>query len=200
MARPPSIRRLLVEDFPADQRTWIGKLLQVLNQFMDETGFALSKNVSLRENTYVQIKELEFIGNATILGTISSGSPNMTNVSSTVSLTNGMLLTGDGIPLNTTISSIAGNTITMSANATSTSVGVLVVVGDHFPITFKYELSTRPVAVLLANISENVDNPSILTNAITIDWEYDGNNIIINHISGLKANQNYFASFLVYGE
>ena len=50
----------------------------------------------------------------------TNGSPTLTSVSSAAGLAVGQVLTGAGIPANTTISSISGTTITMSANATAT--------------------------------------------------------------------------------
>jgi hypothetical protein len=55
----------------------------------------------------------------TFTGTITSGSAVITGLSSTNGLIAGQLLTGTGIVTGTTISSISGNTLTMSANATA---------------------------------------------------------------------------------
>lgn len=200
MAKPPSVRRLLVEDFPSDQQEWIGKLLQIINQFMDETGFVLNKGVSLTENAFVQVKTLNFKGNAGIRGTTTSATNTITNVSSTYSLTTGMLVTGDGIPVNTFITLIAGSTITISNNATLSLVGVPLVIGNNFPLTFKYELSGRPNAMMIGDIFENVSNPKKLVDPTTLTWDFSGSQITVDHITGLRANVNYTATFLIYGE
>ena len=68
MARIPSIRRLTVEDFP-DQKEWIGKLLQPLNQFMDEVAAGLNKNLEFGANIQAQIKVLEFQTRAVVADT-----------------------------------------------------------------------------------------------------------------------------------
>lgn len=199
MAKPPRNRRMLVEDYPADQQQWIGKLLQILNQFMDETTFALSNNVSLTENAYVQVKTLNFKGNSSILGTISSGSNSITNASSTYDLITGMSITGDGIPVNTTITNIVGTTITISNNATKTITGVPLIVGSNFPLNFQYTLSGNPIGMHILDIYENVNNPLPIATGVNINWEYINGQIIIRHISGLRANIDYTATFLVYG-
>ncbi len=51
----------------------------------------------------------------------TSGSPDLTNVSDTDGIYPGAAITGVGIPVNTTIRSISGTTIVMSANATATA-------------------------------------------------------------------------------
>lgn len=45
----PILKRLLIEDFP-NAPVWFNKLLQVLNQFMEQTVRVLSKNVSFGDN------------------------------------------------------------------------------------------------------------------------------------------------------
>ena len=71
------------------------------------------------------------IGNTaggTLQGTLVSGSPTISNITpptffgtgTTTDLKVGAVLAGTGIPINTTVSSIGTNTITMSANATAT--------------------------------------------------------------------------------
>jgi hypothetical protein len=50
----------------------------------------------------------------------------LTSVANTAGLIVGMDIFGTNIPANTTISAISGNTITMSANATATTVGISV--------------------------------------------------------------------------
>lgn len=54
-------------------------------------------------------------------GVRTSGSNQLTGLSSTIGVNVGDVVTGTGIPAGTTVTAIAGNTITMSANATSSS-------------------------------------------------------------------------------
>jgi len=199
MANPPSVRRLLVEDFPSDQQEWIGTLLQILNQFMDETEFALNKGVSLTKNSLVQVKTMTFKGNATIKGTLTSGMNTITNVSSTYSLANGMRISGDGIPVNTVITNISGSTITISNNASITGVGVPLIVGNNFPLTFKNELAGKPIAIMIGDIYEDISNPKTIVDPTTLTWDFSGSQITINHITGLRANVNHSVTFIIYG-
>jgi hypothetical protein len=59
-----NVRRLLAEDFP-DQK-WIGKLLQPLNQFIENVTQALTKNLTVADNLDQQISEVTFTGNASV--------------------------------------------------------------------------------------------------------------------------------------
>lgn len=52
---------------------------------------------------------------------LTSGSNVLADVTGTMNLLPGQTISGTGIPLNTTIASISGNSVTMSANATSSS-------------------------------------------------------------------------------
>lgn len=58
MAQLPSLKRLLLEDFQ-DQRDWITKLITPLNEFMENSLNALTRNLTFRDNILSQIKELE---------------------------------------------------------------------------------------------------------------------------------------------
>ena len=53
MARIPSIKRLVVEDF-ADQKSWIGKLFLILNQFLGVTVAALNRGITVNDNMAAQ--------------------------------------------------------------------------------------------------------------------------------------------------
>jgi hypothetical protein len=54
-------------------------------------------------------------------GALTTGNPNITGVANTTGLLVGHAISGTGIPNNTTIASISGTTVTMSANATATN-------------------------------------------------------------------------------
>jgi hypothetical protein len=58
MARIPSIKRLLVEDYK-DQKGWIGDLLQPLNTFMEQTTAALNSQLTVRDNLSAQIAKVK---------------------------------------------------------------------------------------------------------------------------------------------
>ena len=65
--------------------------------------------------------------------TSTSGSPtNLTSASSIVGLVPGMILTGAGIPANTTIISASGSTVIMSNSATASASGVSITATGPF--------------------------------------------------------------------
>lgn len=55
MASLPPIRKLYLEDFPS-QKTWISPFLLTMNQFMTTVVTALSKGITLVDNTTSDIK------------------------------------------------------------------------------------------------------------------------------------------------
>lgn len=76
----------------------------------------------------VKIDDDSFLKTATevfLVGDIASGSPTVNNIPSTLGLTAGMYVRGQGIPLNTTILSVDnGITITLDKNATETLTAI----------------------------------------------------------------------------
>lgn len=76
-------------------------------------------------NTYTKQRQfLSMVGTAALgsqtTGTTTSGSNQLTGLASTQGIASGMTITGTGIPGGTTVSSIVGTTVTMSANASAT--------------------------------------------------------------------------------
>lgn len=70
-----------------------------------------------------------FLGFNSVLATtgdITSASNQLTNLAATTGVAVGQYVAGTGIPANTTVTAISGTTVTMSANATATTVGVAV--------------------------------------------------------------------------
>ncbi len=63
-------------------------------------------------------------GTASITGTTTSGSNQVTVLSSTTAIGQGTAITGAGIPAATTVLSVVGTTATISANATASASGV----------------------------------------------------------------------------
>jgi hypothetical protein len=200
MSGPLTVKKLLVEDFPPEQQEWIAKLLQPINLFIEQVNFALINDLTLQENARAQVRTVTFNGNATIHGDLTSGSPTITNVDSTVSLTTGVSVIGTGIPSGATISGVSGDSVTLDQNATATSVGDTFIVGNNFPVSFQYTLNTSPYGVIMVELYENQSNPEVIPNANRVDWELLNGQIVINHISGLKLNTPYSATFLVLGE
>lgn len=60
MAKLPTIKKLLQEDFK--DQPWIGRLLSILNQFMESTSAALNKNLTRSDNFNGEIKSVTLQG------------------------------------------------------------------------------------------------------------------------------------------
>lgn len=56
MAQISNVRRIIVEDFPEDTRETVGKLSEILNNFMDETTEVLQGNID-----YDNLARIKFI-------------------------------------------------------------------------------------------------------------------------------------------
>jgi hypothetical protein len=63
MSRLPPLKRLVTEDYE-DQRSWIEKLLQPLNQFMESVTASLNRSLTFNENLDAQITTVEVTTNA----------------------------------------------------------------------------------------------------------------------------------------
>lgn len=66
MARLPAIKTLQIEDFPS-QKSWIGKMLVPLNQFMGSVYNSLNGSLELGVNIRAQVQTIEFIEGTTDL-------------------------------------------------------------------------------------------------------------------------------------
>lgn len=62
MAQLPRTKKLIQEDFPT-QNSWIGKLLQPLNQFMETVARALDRSLTVGDNLDAQISQVVVTGN-----------------------------------------------------------------------------------------------------------------------------------------
>lgn len=51
MAKFNSVKKIDINDMPAEQRSWIGKLLEPLNQFMTQTSTALTNGLVIGDNS-----------------------------------------------------------------------------------------------------------------------------------------------------
>lgn len=63
--------------------------------------------------------------------------------------------------------------------------------GSAFPIYYTSSLAGRPVALWVGNAVERAANPSPITSAVYVDWEFINGQIKINNISGLSASKKY---------
>lgn len=122
------------------------------------------KNHALYANTQTRFRKflnLIAVGNNNLnffdrTGDISIGTNTILNVSGTVApaIAIGQLVTGTGIPANTTVTNVSGTTVTMSANATATTVGLairfrdtLTIDGDSFYANNTEDLANKYFAV-----------------------------------------------------
>ncbi len=70
MAALPPIRKLYLEDY-SSQKSWIGPLLIILNTFINTVVSALTKNLTLIENTTSDIKYITLSGVPTTTAPVS---------------------------------------------------------------------------------------------------------------------------------
>lgn len=69
---------------------------------------------------------------------------------------------------------------------------------SDFPLKIKNRIKGKPRSVLLCQREEEGIGYHVkITNATTIDWEFDGENIVINSVSGLTADTKYRVTILV---
>lgn len=83
----------------------------------------------------------------TVTGTLASGSPIVSGIASTTQLAAGLPVTGTGIPVGTTIASVAPTQITLSANATASGAQSLTSTNVSFPtdVKFIHPLADSPI-------------------------------------------------------
>ncbi len=62
MAKLPTVKRVTEEEFPADVKKWLGKLLGPLNQFMEQVTGALNRNLTVNDNMSGEIKSITLDG------------------------------------------------------------------------------------------------------------------------------------------
>jgi hypothetical protein len=95
------------------------------------------------------------IGRRVYTGDITNGSPTMLNLSSTAGLEKGMLITGTGVAGGATITNIVGTTVTMSANASATTVGVTANFFDAMRLSGGAWFSAHDIPLALALVASS---------------------------------------------
>ncbi len=58
-------KKLLIEDFPDDARSWLGKLIDPLNQFMTQVATALTQGLVIFDNSKSVTFNVDIIANQT---------------------------------------------------------------------------------------------------------------------------------------
>jgi len=134
-------------------------------------GVVTTLNITAGGSGYSPTITLNQPATTTFTAQVTAGSPILTNVSSVASISNGMLVTGTGIPANSYILSIGSNTVTMSLNGLSTVTPTVtassVGSGAIFDITVDGGAVTNIVPSVISGISNfGINYPS--TTSITI--------------------------------
>ena len=74
------------------------------------------------------------------------------------------------------------------------------IVDQVYPLQFLNTMKVKPVGVWIISLVEIADIPATITDAVTIDWSYNGaGQIEINNISGLTAGKRYSLGLAVIG-
>lgn len=55
MAKINSTKKLIIEDYPADVRPWLKKMIDPLNRFLEQVYYALVKGLTVSDNLKAQI-------------------------------------------------------------------------------------------------------------------------------------------------
>jgi hypothetical protein len=58
MAKINSTKRIIIEEFPVEVRSWLKKLIEPLNRFLEQVYFALVNGLTVRENLKAQVNTL----------------------------------------------------------------------------------------------------------------------------------------------
>jgi hypothetical protein len=54
MAKISTTKKIVIEEFPKEVRSWVGKLIDPINRFFEQTYFALSKGITTADNLKAQ--------------------------------------------------------------------------------------------------------------------------------------------------
>ena len=65
MSKINTTKKLVIEDFPAEVRPWLRKLLDPLNRFLEQTYFALVQGLTVNDNLKGQVTTLTVTANQT---------------------------------------------------------------------------------------------------------------------------------------
>lgn len=203
--KPRYIKRIIKDDFPDDVKPWIDTLLYPLNSSIEQTSQILQKNISLIDNLAAEVRTLQIVGSSSITGNITQGSNVITNAlyyQATIDGVNygvhpGIAVNGLGLPPGTTITSVAGSTITLSQNSSISQTGAKYLAGGFFPLRISFNLSFRPNSVFISNVTDLQGNPTYITEGVTPQWRLEGNEIVVDGISGLQAGRTYNITFVI---
>ncbi len=61
MAKITSTKKLVLEDYPAEVKPWIKKLLDPLNRFLEQAYYALVQGLTIEDNLKGQVSSLDVV-------------------------------------------------------------------------------------------------------------------------------------------
>lgn len=203
--KPRYIKRIIRSDFPEEVQNWIDTLLYPLNSSIEQTNQILEKNVSLIDNIAADVRTFQVVGSSCISGNIIAGTNQITNSSYYNAVIDGVTygiqanlpINGLGLPPGTTITSVSGSTITLSQISSITQSGAKFLAGGYYPLNIQHSLTFRPVSVFISNVTDLQGNPTYIAEGITPQWRLDGQNVLIDGISGLQAGRTYNITFVI---
>lgn len=137
MASLPPIRKLYLEDY-ATQKSWIGPLIIILNTFMNAVVSALTKNLTLVDNSTSDIKYMVLNAVPTLTAP--------TSVSWTKSISPVAVIVGNTQLSGSTFNLSAAVQVQWQMNATGTALQVTNVVGITPTQTNQYTLTLICIA------------------------------------------------------
>lgn len=203
--KPRYIKRIIKDDFPLDVQEWIDTLLYPLNSNIEQNSQILSKNISLNDNIAADVRTLTVSGSSLITANSTEGSNVLLNAQYYQAVINDITygpqvnqpIKGLDLPPGTFITSINAGTITLSQNSLVTQTNGKYQAGGNYPLTISYTLPFRPSSILISNITDLQGNPTYIMEGVTPQWRLDGNNVIIDSISGLEAGKSYNITFVI---
>lgn len=83
--------------------------------------------------------------------------------------------------------------ITLEDNIKAQKFTLKVQANQSYPLSITYRLNDRPYAVILANISEDVNTSQVVQN-YSYNWYYENGNIKV-YFTGLDSSKEYTATF-----
>lgn len=81
-------------------------------------------------------------------------------------------------------------------------IRTLDVTGGEFPMSFTVNLGagSKPGHLVVTKVTENTDNPAVITGAVFAHWDFQNNKVRIRNISGLTPGTRYNVTVIVYPE
>lgn len=148
-----------------------GTIIESITTGASGTVLTLSQAATTSNTGYFLVATNDLI-TSPVTGDLTSGSDTIENVSSTVGITSGQTISGDGIPSGTTVTGVTGTTLTMSQSANATGSTVRLFFTTRVPVTGITGDFTSGSS-LIANVSDtsgivvndHIDSPALPSGA-----------------------------------